>query len=118
MTEENDFAEQGNISEQLPPREEIKSVFENILQCREHTEMRVLSNEGGVYRYEIEVVLENGARVLYFCQKADRNYRDKSLPESAQCSATIYSITFNDEGIPDGGDTLANYRDGKWEHVS
>ncbi|MFA5841895.1 MAG: hypothetical protein WC835_02990 [Candidatus Paceibacterota bacterium] len=110
-------SQEGN-PEQFPAQEEIRSVFETILQGKEYKEVGVLSNEGGVYVYEIEIVLENGEKILYIYQKAKNDYRDKSLPDSAQFSASIHTMELDGEGIPCGGTTVANYLDGKWEYVS
>jgi hypothetical protein len=104
--------------EHFPSEEELKSVFANILEGKEYKEVRSLSNENGICLYEAEVTLENGEKVLYIYQKAKNDYRDKSLPASAQFSASIHTTEFDSEGIPCGGDTVANYLDGVWTYVS
>lgn len=104
--------------ERFPSREELKSVFETILQGKKYEEGRLLSNADGVYLYEAEVTSESGEKVLYIYQKAKNNYRNSSLPAAGQFSASIHTTEFDSEGIPCGGTSVANYLDGKWEYVS
>lgn len=118
MPETHNPQPQEGSPEQFPSKEEITSVFETILHGKEYKEVRVLSNESGVYVYEIEVDLENGEKILYIYQKAKNDYRDKSLPDSARFSASIHTMELGSDGIPCGGDTVANYLDGNWTYVS
>ncbi len=118
MSLENNFAEQPKPPEQFPSQEEIKSVFEVLLQGREYKELRVLKNEKGVYLYEIEVASENGEKIEYNYQKATYDYRDESLPPGGRFSASIHTVNYDTEGMPYGGECVANYLDGKWEYVS
>ena len=63
---ENGFAEQQKTPEQFPSQENIRSAFETILDGKEYTELRLLSDKEGVSLYEIEVVLENGEKRQIF----------------------------------------------------
>jgi len=63
MDSENKFVERHKTPERFPSQEEIKSVLETILAGKKYRELRVLSNENGVYFYEIEIVLENGENI-------------------------------------------------------
>ena len=118
MNRENPSSEHQETSERFPSQEEIKSVFETLLQGKEYKEQRVISDDGGISLYEIEVSLANGEKIEYNFQKAKYNYRDTSLPSTAQFSASIHKINYDAEGIPSGGECVANYLDGKWEYVS
>jgi hypothetical protein len=117
MNTEKNFGEQHEIPEKFPSQEEIKSVFEVILQDANYKELRVLSNEQGVYLYEVEVALENGEKIEYNYQKATYNYRDTSLPPGAQFSASIHKTYYDVDGMPYGGDCVANYLDGTWHYL-
>jgi len=112
------FAERSEIPEQFPSQEEIKSVFETLLQGQEYTELRVQSDETGVSLYEIEVALEDGEKIEYNYQRATYDFRDPSLPPGARFSASIHTINYSAEGMPYGGQCVANYLDGTWEYVS
>jgi hypothetical protein len=116
MDSEDTFAEQHETPERFPSKEEIRSVFETILQGKRYKELRVLSKEGLVRLYEIEVTLENGERLQYNYQRAIYNYRDKSLPPGAQFSASIHMTKYGSEGNPNGGHCVANYLDGEWKY--
>lgn len=115
---ENNYIEQKKLPEQFPSQQEIKSIFEMMTQGKEYKEIRLKSNEEGVYLFEIEVTLENGEKREYNYQKATYNYRDTTLPLNAQFSASIHVINYDSDGIPYGGECVANYRDGKWKYPS
>ena len=118
MDSENKFVERHKTPERFPSQEEIKSVLETILAGKKYRELRVLSNENGVYFYEIEIVLENGEKIEYNYQKAIYNYTDELLPAEAQFSASIHMTKYDVEGIPYTGECVANYFDGTWKFVS
>lgn len=112
--------EQKNLPERFPSKEEIQSVFERLVQGRKYKELRALSNTEGLYLYEIEVILENGEKEEYNYQKANYDYRDKSLPDAAQFAASIHAIYYDADGMPVSSKCrcVANYRDGEWHYVS
>lgn len=118
MKLENPNNEQPKIPEQFPSQEEIKSVFETILQGKEYKELRVISDEKGISLYEVEVALENGEKIELNYQRAKYNYEDETLPTGGQFSASIHIIYFDADGVAMSGGCVANYRDGKWEYVS
>jgi len=74
------FAERSEIPEQFPSQEEIKSVFETLLQGQEYTELRVQSDETGVSLYEIEVALEDGEKIEYNYQRATYDFKRSITP--------------------------------------
>ena len=115
---ENGFAEQQKTPEQFPSQENIRSAFETILDGKEYTELRLLSDKEGVSLYEIEVVLENGKKREDNYQRAAYNFRDKSLPASAQFSASIHVTKYGVDGMPYDGQCVANYLDGVWRYIS
>ncbi len=115
MTLENP---QETSPEQFPSQEEVKTTFEAILQGKEYKELRLKTDEKGISLYEIEVTLENGEKVEYNYQKATYDYRDTSLPASAQFSASIHATYYDADSMPYDGKCVANYLNGKWEYPS
>lgn len=110
--------EQMKTPEQFLSKEEITTVFETILQGKPYKELRVLSDDEGVYLYEIEVTLENGERAEYNYQKAKNDYRKPSLSATARFSASVHKIMYDIEGTPYTGECAANYIDGIWSYTS
>ena len=118
MSLEDELLRPRETPEQFPSQEEITHAFKTILQDESYRELRIVSDEKGVSLYEIEVLLPNGEKLEYNYQKATYDYRDKTLPQGAQFSASIHKIKYDTEGMPYGGDCVANYLDGKWEYIS
>lgn len=111
------FGLESTAVDRFPSKEEIRSVFEAFVQGKEYKELRVLSNEQGLYCYEIEVTLENGEKLEYNFQKATYNYKDELLPANARFSASIHMTTYDADGIPVSGKCVANYLDGVWQYT-
>ena len=118
MSPEDTLIKPPKTPEQFPSQQEIQSAFETILKGKKYKELRILSDEAGVYLYEIEVVLENGEKIEYNYQKATNDYTDPSLPASGQFSASIHTIEYDTKGRECGGTTAANYLDGTWKYLS
>ena len=114
MNEEKGFSRQEKTLEKFPSKEEIKSTLETILKGQRYKELRIKSNENGVYLYEVEIALKNGEKIEYLFQKATNNYRDKSLDPFARFSASIHMTNYNKDGMPYHGSCIANYLDGVW----
>ncbi|MBP6912501.1 MAG: hypothetical protein KBB86_01050 [Candidatus Pacebacteria bacterium] len=106
-----------NGPEQFPSKEEIASVFESILKGKEYTEVRFESDDNGISLYEIEVTLEDGFKVEYNYQKATYDYKNPAIHPNLQFSASIQSIEYDEDGMPCGGEGVANYRDGAWIYL-
>ncbi len=111
MSPEKTSAGQQEAPERLPSRGEIGSAFEAILQGKEYKELRFRADANEVQFYEIEVVLEDGERREYNYKKASFDYRATWLP-----AASIHVTTYDADGMPYGGDCVANYRDGTWQY--
>lgn len=119
MNLDNPKNEQKETPEQFPLPEEIESVFGFILKGREYVELRILKDEkGAVYCYEIEITREEGEKIELNYQRAKYDYRDKTLPAGGQFSASIHATYYDKDGVPYGGECVANYLDGKWEYPS
>lgn len=101
--------------EQFPSLEEIKSVLEGILKGREYKELKNQSDDKGVSCYEIEVVLENGEKAEYNFQRANYDYTRPDLNAEARFSASIHVVFYDADGLPVGGECVANYLDGNWQ---
>lgn len=104
------------MPEQLPSQEEIKSIFETILQGKEYKEARLFTDERGVRLYEIEITLENGDKVEYNYERSARDYRDETIPAGERFSASIHTIRYDEVGVPVSGECIANCFDGTWKY--
>ncbi len=113
MNEQPPAPKQEKAPEQFPSQEEIRSQLEKFCDGREYQELRVLSNEKGVYLYEVKTTDEHGERIEYIFQRAKYDYTDPSLPSTMRFSASIHSTLFNGD-MPCGGECVANYLDGTW----
>lgn len=111
MSIENPFNAQENAPEHFPSQEELKTIFEGILEGQEYKELKIKKEGEEVIFYEIEVTLENGEKMEYNYQKADS-------ADSAKFKASIHVTYYDSEGMPFYGEDIANYRDGKWEYSS
>lgn len=118
MNSENKYAEQHEIPERFPSKEEIRSVFETIIKGRQYKELRVLNDEHGVSLYEIEVPLENGEKVECNYQKARYNYKGLENQPNAIYSASIHLLQYDVNGMPVSGKNAANYINGIWKFYS
>ncbi len=117
MDSEKTFKEQHETPERFPSKEEIRSVFETIINGRQYTELpgREKSDEQGVYLYEIEVPFENGEKVECNYQRANYNYKELQGHPGGNYSASIHLYQYDADGMPVGGKRAANYLNGVWK---
>lgn len=101
--------------EKFPTKEEIQSVFEQILKGREYKEVRILTDDIGVTVYEIEVALENGEKSEYSYQRT--KYDSEAPGTVLQSSASIHVVDFDSTEMPLCGENVAEYRNGVWTFV-
>lgn len=106
-----------NVTERFPSKEEVSSVFEKIVQGKEYKEVRFEADARGVLLYEIEITLGNGLKIEFNFQKANYNYKDPTIHPNLQFSASIQSIEYDEDGMPIGGEGMANYRNGQWTYL-
>ncbi len=106
MEKEPNIFEKG--PEAVPTPEEVKSVFEQLLEGREYKEARRLEDEKGLYLWDIVVSEEEGS--------TEYSYMRKGRYGEGQASATAIHVAFFDkEGMPAGGHSVARFIEGKWE---
>jgi len=95
--------------EVVPTPEEVQSVFEQLLEGKEYTSRRQLEDEKGIYLWDIIVSQEDGGHIEYSYMRKGR------YEEGGEASSTAIHITFYDEeGMPEGGTSVAKLIDGKW----
>ncbi|MEN9582507.1 MAG: hypothetical protein RL641_461 [Candidatus Parcubacteria bacterium] len=102
---------------QFPLQENIKSTFDRLLGGKQYSELRINSDEEGVWRYEIEVALENGEKVEYLYQKATKDSKGKTVPSTAEYPASIHATSYDSSGMPIGGECVSNFLEGEWLDV-
>ncbi len=107
---------EGN-QEKTPSVEEIKAVFEKLLQGKPFKELRVETDEHGFKIYEIEVTQENGGTVEYNFQRIKdiEDYKSRTLSPRTGVTASIHATEYYPDGKIDG-EHVADYRGGEWEY--
>lgn len=105
-------SEQINNSEEglesIPSVEEVRSLFEKLLEGQEFEEIRRCEDEQGLYLWDIKIPGEDGDTEL--------SYMRKGRYKEGQASITAIHITFLDqEGNFVNGHSVAKYTDNSWE---
>ncbi|OGG54995.1 hypothetical protein A3D62_03050 [Candidatus Kaiserbacteria bacterium RIFCSPHIGHO2_02_FULL_49_11] len=94
--------------EPIPTQEEVRSVFEQLAGGEKYETVRELTDEKGLYLWDIIISVEDGS-TEYSYMRAGR-YRE------GQASETAIHVTFFDKtGTPVGGHSVAKYEKGEWE---
>jgi len=96
-------------SEPILSGREIKDTFQRILKGQDFETDRIIEDEKGIYTWSITVPDPDGGQIEY-------TYVRKGNHEAVQAKETVIHVVYYDEnGIPVGGRTVANYVDGKWD---
>ncbi|MFH1308686.1 MAG: hypothetical protein ABIH51_01600 [Patescibacteria group bacterium] len=96
-------------SESIPTPEDIKSIFEELLEGKEYETIRQLEDEQGLYLWEIKIPEEDGHTEYLYMRKG-------RYTEGGQASNTAIHIAFFDEeNFPVGGHSVAKYIEGEWK---
>lgn len=96
--------------ELIPSEEEITSVFEALVEGKEYETRRKRNDEKGVYLWEIELKdeAEDGGTVEYSYSRAG------VYPENKSTETVVHVTYFDADGVPQGGHSVALYKNGKW----
>ena len=95
-------------AESIPTPEEVRSVFEQLIEGKEHQEIRRLEDEQGLYLWDVVVSGEDG--------NTEYSYMRKGRYPQGEASSTAIHVTFFDaEGNPVGGHSVAKHVEGEWE---
>ena len=95
------------IPKHITTAEEIKSIFEQLIDGKYETERR-LDDEHGIYLWEVTVPEEDG--------HTEYGYMRKGRYAEGEASATaVHVVFYNKEGIPVGGHDVAEYVNGEWK---
>ena len=97
-----------NKKEDIPTKEEIVEVLPNLITGRKFEVGRELDDEQGTYLREVNIITEEDKIEYEYMRKGQHPGGMKSLTSNV-------SITFYDKGgIPEGGNIVARYENGKW----
>lgn len=101
----------GNV-EKISTPEEIKSVFDQLVEGKEYETRVKKEDENGIYAWEIVIPREDGGTIEYL-------YGRKGVYEKQRQEKTTIELAFFDEtGFPEGGGgTVARYENGAWRMV-
>lgn len=94
-------------AEHIPSREEIMDFLKQFIEG-ESKETRSKSDEKGLYFMEIEVAGKKPGEVTEYSYK-----REGQFKEVQATVTTIEAINYED-GMPVGGKTIADFKEGKW----
>lgn len=98
----------------IPTPEEVKSIFEQLVEGKEYKEGRKLEDKQGLYLWEITIPIESlsGEKEGMY---AEYSYMRKGRYEQGQAAATAIHVTFFDkDDMPKGGHCVANLINNKW----
>lgn len=94
--------------ESIPTPEEVKSVFEQLIEKKEYKDVRKLEDEQGLYLWDVIVSGEDG--------DTEYSYMRKGQYQQGLARETAVHVTFFDEtGIPTGGHSVAKLVEGNWK---
>jgi hypothetical protein len=94
--------------ERHPTEEEVLGQFEKFIHGREFFEIKKEFDETGLKDWEIRITNEDGSTTEYVYGRAGE-YGPHKRNETA-----IQVAHFDADGLPEGSNSVAKYRDGKW----
>lgn len=96
--------------EHFPSIEDVKKIIEKITQGKEFESVRTGDDEKGLYLWDIKLKEPNelGDIVEYSYMRAGR------YPEGSARITAIHMTTFDSEGNPTGGTSVAKFVNGEW----
>jgi len=104
-----DSIKQKEELESIPTSEDIKFVFEKLLEGKEYKTRRKLEDEQGLYLWEIEIPEEDGHTEYLYMRKG-------RYEEGGQASDTAIHIAFFDKNdFPVSGYSVAKYIEKEWK---
>lgn len=95
--------------EVIPTNDSVVATFEQILQGQHATERRKNEDALGVYLWEIEFPVEGGTVELNYMRKGHHEIGGFAP------STKIHIIFFDEDGMPQGGEDVAEFEDGIWK---
>lgn len=94
-------------TEHISTLEEIKDIFEKLLQGQKYKIVRKISDEKGLYLLDIKVQKKN--------EYNEYSYMREGRYQEGQASNTAIHVTFfNCSGVPTGGHSVAKFENEKW----
>lgn len=94
--------------ERIPQEKDVLDVFDKMRESREFTERRHKTDEQGIYLWEVEFEIDDGSAEFSFM-------REGTHPEGKASSSKIYITFFDSDGMPEGGEDIAEFKDGVWK---
>jgi len=105
MGVEDPFEQEKEI---IPSVEEVKYIFEKILEGKEYKILRQKEDEKGLYFLEIRVETEDGWDEYSYMRKG--RYKEGESSETS-----IYVAQFGKDGMPFGGEDVGECIEGEWK---
>ncbi len=93
----------------IPTSEEVLEIFKQLVGSLEYVEERKLSDESGLYLWDIVVPGEDGGTVQYSYS------REGIFPEGSPTSTTVYCSFFDADGSVFWGTSVAKVINGEWK---
>lgn len=95
--------------EEIPSPESIENMFWKLVEGGAYTERRKLSDEHGVYLWEITTPSKGDEHGEYVYVRAGEH------TEASSNDTHIHVLFLDDNGAPTGGHTVAEFKSGEWE---
>lgn len=94
--------------EHVPTTEEVRSIFERLMEGAEFKQVRMREDEDGLYLWDIKVAEEDGYTEYSYMRKG-------RYPEGQVSRTTIHCTFFDADGMPMGGHSVAHFENGAWK---
>jgi hypothetical protein len=94
--------------ENIPSEKELIETFQILRGERSCRERRKHSDEKGVYLWELEFKIEGGTAEFGYMREGE--YKVGGSADKTK----IFITYFDEDGMPEGGTDVAEYKEGKW----
>ncbi|OGZ10974.1 MAG: hypothetical protein A3D67_03495 [Candidatus Lloydbacteria bacterium RIFCSPHIGHO2_02_FULL_51_22] len=102
--------------ERIPTTEEVRTVFEQLLEGKEFEEARKHEDEKGLWLWEIIVKGQDGSYSEYAYVRKGRYAPLPGKSRGIEARDTAVCVAFYDaDGMPGGGETVARLEEGAWK---
>jgi hypothetical protein len=95
-------------TEHIPSVEEVRGVFDRVLDGKSYTDVKIKDDEKGLYLWDIRVEGEGGKYDEYMYM------RGGTYPDGRAKNTTIHVAYYDSDGMPEGGTSVAKYVEGRW----
>jgi hypothetical protein len=99
--------------DRLPNAAEVEQALKQYLGATPYKVIASRSDDKGVVLFEVETEV-NGAKVEYNFERAKYDVTQPKIVRGARFTASLHAVYYTEDGMPDGGKCVLNFRDGTW----